>query len=223
MVQQVKSRTQRRMEKKQAVLLVVLLFGISLVSFFLGIMVGRSGTTSAVVNTETVTKPLPVSPVLAEPSKAEPLVAAEPEPKKEVLTFYDALPKGEQPPLGSGINLPPESKTPEKSESSPGVTAPVAEVPAVPDKAVAPPVPKMAAQGAYVIQVASFKQLPDATALRDRLVKNGYAVFTQEANLAEKGVWYRVMVGPYAGSEAAGQAAEHLKIEERLAGIVKKQ
>lgn len=220
--QQVKSRSQRRMEKKQAVMLVVLLLGISLVSFFLGIMVGRSGTTPAVVTAEVATKPLPVSPTPAVPPKPESSVAIEPEVPKEPLTFYDALPKGEQPPLGSGINLPPEAQTAPESKSTEAVAS-VATAPAQPAASTAAPLPKAAPQGAYVVQVASFKQLPDATGLRDRLVRKGYTVFTQEADLAEKGVWYRVMVGPYLGSEAAGQAAEHLKIEEKLAGIIKKQ
>ncbi len=223
MVQQVKSRTQRRMEKKQAILLVVLLLGISLVSFFLGIMIGRNGPTPAVVSKETVTKPLPVAPNPPVPAKAEMPAVPEPAPKKEALTFYDALPKGEQPPLGSGINLPSEAKTSPKSEAQPGEAAPMVAAPPAPVKAAAPPLPKTVSQGAYVVQVASFKQLPDAISLRDRLVKKGYAVFTQEADLGDKGVWYRVMVGPYAGSAAAGQAAEHLEIKEKLAGIVKKQ
>ncbi|WP_432822268.1 SPOR domain-containing protein [Trichloromonas sp.] len=229
MVHQVKSRTQRRMEKKQAILLVVLLLGISLVSFFLGIMVGRSGSTPAAISTETATRPLPVAPKPLEPPKAEVLVESEPEPepapeqKKEGLTFYDALPKGEQPPLGSGINLPPEAQPVTKPESQPAAVEPVAAVPAKPVEAAAVPLPKAVPQGAYVVQVASFQQLPDATGLRDRLAKKGYAAFTQEADLGSKGVWHRVMVGPYAGSEAAGQAAEHLKLQEKLAGIVKKQ
>jgi cell division protein FtsN len=211
------------MEKKQAVLLVVLLFGISLVSFFLGIMIGRSGPTPPTATPEVITKPLPVSPKPVEPAKKETSVAAVPAPEKEPLTFYDALPKGEQPPLGSGINLPPEARGTLQPDI-PSVTVSAAgSTPAESQRASTPSLPNPAAQGGYVVQVASFKQLPDATGLRDRLEKKGYTAFTQEADLAEKGVWYRVMVGPYAGSEAAGQVAEHLKVEEKLAGIIKKQ
>ncbi len=223
MVHQVKSRTQRRMEKKQAILLVVLLLGISLVSFFLGIMIGRSGTTSVVVSQEASTKPLPVAPnppVL--PQVALP-VAPEPEPQKEVLTFYDSLPKGEQPPLGSGINLPPADKPAAKPETESAASVPVAEAPPAPVEAAVPPLPKAVSQGQYVVQVASFKQLPDAIGLRDRLVKKGYVVFTQEADLGDKGLWFRVMVGPYSDNLAAGQVAKRLETEEKLDGIVKKQ
>jgi len=109
-----------------------------------------------------------------------------------------------------------------KSEPLPAQTATTPPAVAT-ESPVPPPLPKATPQGGYVVQVASFKQLPDATGLRDRLVSKGYSVFTQEADLGEKGVWYRVMVGPYAGKDAAGQAAERLKVDEKLAGIIKKQ
>ena len=132
MVKQMQSRTQRRMEKKHAILLLVLLLGISLVSFFLGIMVGRSSSGPALAPTESVTPPLPVPPPLAETvSVVEPSSAPAPPAlpvveegaDKPALTFYEALPKGEQPPLGSGINLPPPEK-PKKPEASAAKTEP---------------------------------------------------------------------------------------------------
>ncbi len=83
--------------------------------------------------------------------------------------------------------------------------------------------PKAVAQGSYVVQVASFKDLPDAVGLRDRLSKKGYGAYIQAADLGDKGVWQRVMVGPYAGSEAVGQVVDRLKNEERLSGMLKKQ
>jgi len=259
MVKQVQSRTQRRMEKKHAILLVVLLLGISLVSFFLGIMVGRGSSGTAATPTESVTPPLPVPPPLAESlptvePPSTPVAPTVPEVEaaadKPALTFYEALPKGEQPPLGSGINLPPPEK-PKKSEDSvaktePAPLRPPPPVPPVPASAVATapevvkvgtevptptvkveatsaPLPKPVVQGTFVVQVASFKSLSDATALRERLIKKGYGAYVQEANLDDKGVWQRVMVGPYAGNEAVSQVVERLKNEERLSGMIKKQ
>jgi len=259
MVKQMQSRTQRRMEKKHAILLLVLLLGISLVSFFLGIMVGRGSSGTAAAPTESVTPPLPVPPPLAEslpvvepPSTptapAGPVV--EEGADKPALTFYEALPKGEQPPLGSGINLPPpeKAKKPEalaaKTEPAPlrppppvppvavaeapaasAVATLATEVPAPTVKVEAPPIPlpKPVIQGTFVVQAASFKALSDANVLRDRLIKKGYGAYVQEANLGDKGVWQRVMVGPYAGNEAVSQVVERLKNEERLSGMIKKQ
>jgi len=251
MVKQMQSRTQRRMEKKHAILLVVLLLGISLVSFFLGIMVGRGSSGTVASPTESVTPPLPVPPPLAEslPAAAPPSAPVPPAAPdvedgadKPALTFYEALPKGEQPPLGSGINLPPPEK-PKKSEAAVAKTEPLRPPPPVPASAVpvasevatetpastgkveaAPaPLPKPVVQGTFVVQVASFKALSDATALRDRLIKKGYGAYVQEASLGDKGLWQRVMVGPYAGSEAVSQVVERLKNEERLSGMIKKQ
>lgn len=260
MAKQMQSRTQRRMEKKHAILLVVLLLGISLVSFFLGIMVGRGSSGTAAAPTESVTPPLPVPPPLAESLPAAepppaPLASAAPVVEegaedKPALTFYEALPKGEQPPLGSGINLPPPEKPKEpealaaRQEPAPLRPPPPVPLVAVPDapaasavttvateppaptvKVEAPPtpLPKPVAQGTFVVQVASFKALSDATALRERLVKKGYGAYVQEASLGDKGVWQRVMVGPYAGNEAVSQVVERLKNEERLSGMIKKQ
>lgn len=258
MVKQMQSRTQRRMEKKHAILLVVLLLGISLISFFLGIMVGRGSSGTVAAPTESVTPHLLVPPPLAESLPAvapssEPAVPAMPVVEdgadKPALTFYEALPKGEQPPLGSGINLPPPEK-PKKPQTSADKTepsplrppppvppVPVSTVPAVSEtakvvaeasapavkvEATSAPLPKPVVQGTFVVQVASFKALSDATALRDRLIKKGYGAYVQEANLGEKGVWQRVMVGPYAGNEAVSQVVERLKNEERLSGMIKK-
>ncbi|MDY0267959.1 SPOR domain-containing protein [Trichloromonas sp.] len=249
MVMQVQSRSQRRMEKKHAIMLVVLLLVISLISFFLGIMVGRSSSGAPSVSVESATPPLPVPPPLAEsppapetgvPAAPTVVPAVEEEPEKPTLTFYEALPKGESPPLGSGINLPPPGKTVKtdaptaKAEPHrplpPVLAAPEAEkvdvaTPAPTVKAEAPPtpLPKPVVQGTFVVQVASFKSLGDANALRDRLGKKGYGAYVQEANLGDKGVWQRVMVGPYAGNEAVTQVVERLKNEERLSGMIKKQ
>lgn len=225
MAQQVKSRTQRRMEKKQALLLVVLLFGISLVSFFLGIMVGRNSSSSVSAPPQVVTNPLPAIPVLPVPPapEPEPEPAAAAETKKDALTFYDALAKGEQTPLGSGINLPPEAKVPAvpTTTSPPPVvsTESAPQAPAVPSA----PQAKVEALGGYMVQVASFPQLPDANKVRDQLVKKGYEVVIQQADLGSRGVWSRVMVGPYPSKEAAAAAVARLLAEERLVGMIKKQ
>lgn len=220
MMQQVKSRTQRRMEKKQAILLVVLLFGIALVSFFLGILVGRSGSSPESSSGNIAATPLPVTPPAAEEvptteTTPAPTAAVEGAPEeKEPLTFYDALPEGQNPPLGSGINLPPQAKPAAKPEPP---------IPAASTATVPEPLPKSVAQGTYIVQAASFRKMSDASALRDRLTKKGYAASLQNADLGDKGVWYRVMVGPYAAKDEAAQIAARLSAEEKLSGMVKKQ
>jgi cell division septation protein DedD len=219
MSRQVVSRTQRRMEKRQALILLVLILGVSLVSFTLGVMVGRSGANNPGVTA--VSPASPRLPVAAKEEGAEPPAAVPAaERPAEKLTFYDTLPKGEQPPLGSGINLPPRKESP-KTElaASPEPVRTAEAAPAV--RKVSRPEP--APQGAYLVQAASFRGPDDAAKLRERLAGKAYAAFIEETDLKEKGVWHRVYIGPFATAEAAGRVVEKLQAEEKIAALVKKR
>lgn len=247
MVRQVATRSQRRTEKRQAVVLLALVLTVALVSFALGVMVGRSASPSAVAAAVPPPPRLPVAPPA--PAAAAPLG----ERPAEGLTFYDALPKGEQSPLGSGINLPPARETAptaavasgepakpaaggDETTGAKGTDGTDAEAPlpaktAVPTpvpatkpaaKAVSPVVPAPAA-GGYLVQAAAFRRSEDARALQTKLGKKGYAVFTEEAQLGEKGVWFRVYVGPYATAGAADAAVSRLKAEEKLSALVRRR
>jgi DedD protein len=235
MAPQVVSRTQRRMKKKQALILLGLILAVALVSFSLGILVGRNGsrgTSPAPTRVPAATR-LPVAPTQPTAGSAP---AAAPAAGQDKLTFYDTLPKGKQPPLGSGINLPPKS-SPQGSPSVPAaadsgasatppapraVTQPAPPLPAAketPQRAA----PTAAAAGAYLVQVASFQKAGDARALKKRLAAKGYPTFTRQADLGHKGIWHRVFVGPYTDSAAASRAVKRLKAEEKLSAIVKKR
>lgn len=66
--------------------------------------------------------------------------------------------------------------------------------------------PTVAAQ--YIVQVASFSRRSDADTLRAQLILEGLtSAHITQADLGERGVFHRVMVGPVSGSrEAAGVA-----------------
>ncbi len=51
--------------------------------------------------------------------------------------------------------------------------------------------------GSYYLQVGSFRNSADADKLKARLALLGIIASVQSANLPEKGVWYRVRVGPF--------------------------
>lgn len=229
MAQQTRTRTQRRMEKKQAILLLLVLLVASLVSFSLGVMVGKRQPNRGVV--ETVMAPVPVRAV--PPAHAPAGQTGEPGNKAEKLTFYETLPKGSQA-LGSGINLPPE-RAAESEKATPATTATVNPV----KKEVVPPrqdtiekqvtkvspaesVPKAASVGDYVVQVASFQKAEAALDMSTKLSGKGYAAFVQQADLGAKGIWHRVNCGPYADREAAGKVIAQLRDKEKLNGLVKK-
>jgi cell division septation protein DedD len=221
MNRQVVSRTQRRMEKRQALILLVLILGVSLVSFTLGVMVGRSGSHDS--GATAVSPAAPRLPVAAKGEGGEitpPAPAAE--RPAENLTFYDTLPKGEQPPLGSGINLPPRLTSKMEQEKPAAPSEPVRKADPAPAVKEASR-PQASPEGAYVVQAASFRGSEDALKLKERLSGKAYAAYTEQADLKEKGIWHRVYVGPFATAEAAGRVVEKLQAEEKLAALVKKR
>lgn len=121
-----KTRTQRRMEKRQAVILLILVLAVSLASFILGVIVGRRGAERDMALKLRQTEKVLVAqtPVAAEQAAPEKTVEVKNESpmgdeKQETdtrLSFYDDLSK-DNAPLGSGINLAPV-------EEQKGATAP---------------------------------------------------------------------------------------------------
>lgn len=228
MSRQVVSRSQRRLEKKQTLVLVVLGLVIALVSYGLGVMVGRSGGDNIVQEDLTSSERIAIAvpETDAASASAQPAdEAADPE-----LTFYDTLADGKQPPMGSGINLPaqtaeaPSAPVDVLQDSTPqAVTAtvkpaPVASKPKPKPRPVATTnvkpasVPKeVTAGGGYVLQVASVQKVEGARDFRDRLSKNGYSAYVEKVDLGSKGIWHRVYVGPFADRDAADGAASTLK------------
>lgn len=230
-----KTRSERRMERKQAGLLLVTMLAVSLVSFSLGVMVGKSGSpqTTSVSTVPAASESVVVGkqqPGSAGES-AEKKAATEDDEQKAPLTFFDTLPKSDEPPLGSGINRAPaetERADPQKeleaaldearqkSEQAPasGTAREVQQVEAEAPQAASD------AEGRFVVQVGSFRASADARALKERLVQKGFAAFIEQADLGEKGVWHRVRVGPFAEAESARSTVDLLKAQEKIDGFV---
>ena len=234
----VTSRTQRRFERRQRLVMLILVAAVTVASFFLGVMVGERGR----------------APGSGGPADAayQPAVQVAPPPlpsslytAPQKLTFYDDLPKGNAAPLGSGINLP---KTSYVSQPPP---APLPPPTAAPTTAAAPPVqepvqaqaqasaakppapaakppvqaiaaPKVAPTGSFVIQVASTKDQAEAKRLVASLKAKGFTVATERADLGAKGIWYRVVAGPYGDQVAAEKAAAQLK-KQKFSAMVRKR
>jgi len=240
MVRQLATRSQRRLEKKQTGILLALVLVVFLVSFALGVLVGRSSVRPVVAVASPQAVRLPVAEVVPPPTAAAPATGERP---ADSLTFYDSLPKGGQAPLGSGINLRPArvpatpAAAPAPAESAkPSAAAPATavatsmpaktNVQALPPAKAAAPVAKAAAPvaaGGYLVQAAAFRGSEDARRLQAKLVRKGYAAFTEEAQLGAKGVWHRVYVGPFATAGAADAVVSRLKAEERLTALVRKR
>lgn len=230
MVQPMVTRTQRRVERKQIILVAVLAVALAGVSFALGVMYGQRGLDRVMISMADERPSLPRAVQVAPPPLPT-SQATTTEPGN--LTFYENLPKGNQAPLGSGINHPPELKKVVK-QPEPAVTA--APAPVAPASSAAPakateisplPTPDVLATpvtragGAFVVQVASFRLKEDATKLIKRLESYPLRPFVESADLGQKGVWYRVLAGPFATRDDADRAVVLLQEKEKLSAIVK--
>jgi cell division septation protein DedD len=234
----VASRTQRRFERRQRLVMLILVAAVTAASFFLGVMVGERGRGPGSGGPDDLAYQPAVQ--IAPPPLPTGQYAA---PQK--LTFYDDLPKGNAAPLGSGINLPktsysspPPTTTPSPPPTTtpppPTDSAPAAATPPAPAQAAKPPAPaakppatattapKAAAGGSFVIQVASTKDQAEAKRLVDRLKAKGFAATAERADLGAKGIWYRVVAGPYGDQVAAEKAAAQLK-KQKFSAMVRKR
>ncbi|MFK5926557.1 MAG: SPOR domain-containing protein [Desulfuromusa sp.] len=246
-----KTRIQRRMEKRQAVILLVLVLVVSLASFTLGVVVGRRGAERDLAQklqpTERVLVTHAPAPVVSPPSVPEvekeiEIPAVEPVSETTKLTFYDDLAK-DTVPLGSGINLAPVEKKAAEIVVQPPIDLPdqpivkkgVKDIAAV----VAPAtqneptavisnspgseLPKVVVNGSHAVQIGSFGAAGDAMALKQKMVDKHYPAFVVEADLGKKGLWYRVRIGPYQGATAATTAQKLLEKKEQIKGFITRQ
>lgn len=74
--------------------------------------------------------------------------------------------------------------------------------------------------GAYAIQVAAFKSRNDAEHMKGALTLKGFNVRVIAINHVHRGLWYRVLVGPYANRLLATKAQSDLVRTEHLKGMI---
>lgn len=239
------------MEKRQAVILLVLVLVVSLASFTLGVIIGRRGAerdlaqkmqqAEKVLVAQATVPAVSALTVPATENVIE-IKPAEPISKETKLSFYDDLAK-ETVPLGSGINL-----APAKEQGATNVVQPPIDLPnqpivkketkdivtvsekkvenkpvAIVSKQATSEMPKVVSGGSHAVQIGSFGTVGDAMALKQKMLGKDYPVFVVEADLGKKGLWYRVRIGPYADSTAAKLAQKLLEEKEQLKGFVSRQ
>ena len=238
-----KTRTQRRMEKRQAVILLVLVLAVSLASFTLGVIVGRRGAERDLARKMSQTEKVLVAQVPEVPTAVPPTAKTAPETpaeqpvqKEQKLSFYDDLGK-ETVPLGSGINLPPAvEKAPEEvqppidlpeqkivKKTTEEAVAKSADVAPETQSVEATGMPKVVADGSHAVQIGSFGTAGDAISLKKKMLAKGYPAFVAEADLGKKGLWYRVRIGPYVDATAAKTAQSLLEKKEKIKGFISRQ
>lgn len=227
----VASRTQRRMERRQRLLMLVLVAAVVSASFFLGVMVGERSATSAL--SRQLEGGYPASVEVAPPPPAVSQLAG-----SQRMTFFDDLPKGNAAPLGSGINLPRsgypaaapvtappvDSAPPPAPRAEPAAAVPAAKapLPAAPAKTTSTVPSPAKTSGGYILQVSSTKSQADAQRLADKLKGKGFGAYTERVDLGSRGIWYRVVAGSYADRAAADKAAASLRKQGVAADIRRK-
>ena len=80
--------------------------------------------------------------------------------------------------------------------------------------------PDASAAGGYYVQAASFRDANVAAGMQRKLRAAGFASRIQRADVAGRGTWYRLQVGPYASREAADNARIELGKKLHMHGIV---
>ncbi len=122
---------------------------------------------------------------------------------KPRFEFYKILPSGQEPS--------PSSKSPEGHSAADGDKMPV-------DESAPTPAP---VTSSFYLQAGSFQKSVDADNLKAKLALMGLDTSVQEANIPEKGVVYRVRVGPFAKPEEMNRARNQLSQSGIQANVVK--
>jgi len=239
------------LDTRQIVFLIAGYCFLCVLVFALGVVVGRATSQpETVAEAEAPAPRLPrEQPAKGRPeistSGRIPLLPAA-EPKNQVgqgpeLAFSPTLPasdvtsKGESLPATTPLR-PKAAPTPEpalSSEPPPGATMAeekrdpeprrLAGTPETKPKAPTATRVSLGQGGDYTIQVGSSRNLEQASELKGRLSKKGYAAYVQSVDLSDKGTWHRVRVGTYRDKEGAERVANDLRSQESLPATVVKR
>lgn len=136
----------------------------------------------------------------------------ESKPENGGITFYSTLtePRKNVPAVGPTLQM--------EETSTPVGTKPAA--PPVSGSGIRHSVP---AKGSLMLQVASYKDRVNARKLLQELSSEGYAGTVVQADLGQRGVWFRVRVGPYTTGKEAEGVLQKLREERKLKGYIVKQ
>lgn len=173
-------------------------------------------------------------PTTAAKSTSSPIVISPPPAATKPAPAVVAAAKPEAPaPKPAPIVEKPAAKPIVVAEKPAPKPAPVVAQPAAPETASAPPAPLVAApkpaaaapkaeaatsSGAYELQIGAYKSQDEADAAwKAYKFKHpsaaGYSEDVHKADLGDKGVWYRLRIGPFSDKAAASDACDKLKAD----------
>lgn len=185
----------------------------------------------------------------AKPAQEEPLSAVEEKPR---FDFYKILPGIDEPEIDQAsrkvderpVQPPVSAKIPESSQKPVEIVRQPAPYPNIsstetPRQAAAiqprsipvepiqqpvtPQIKSPPAKEKFFLQAGSFRKNDDAENLKARLALLGILASVQPIDLAEKGTWYRVRVGPFTKKEDVDETSASLKENGIVAQFIKTQ
>lgn len=220
-LREIKNRYEFQLENRQLVLIFAGMVLILILAFILGILFGRGFSSSdesqAASVMEVPVKAVPAAVEVAKKSeiKEESLkTGKDDKDREELMKRLDA----EKVPTA----LPEESEDkdaekavepkPETVKAEPPESPKPTEATEKKDDGTALPA---SSTGPYTIQLASFREKPEAEALVAKLKKDKYPAYIIEADLGPKGMWYRVRVGHYPDMSLAEKALKIIQSREK--------
>ncbi len=165
--------------------------------------------------------PAPVKMVQAAPAPKQQVqapVAAKPTPAPVKIAQAAPPPVATKPPAQLGRVHPAPEAPPVVKPAAP---KPVAAVPANPvaSAAAKPAAVKPVAGGSYLLQIGAYKSEAEAMAAwktyegKHAALLSGFSPDVQKADLAEKGVWYRLRIASFSDKDAAMALCDRLKAQ----------
>jgi len=172
-----------------------------------------------VVKAEAPPAPKP-APAKIEPAPVKPAPAKTETPPKSVAALIQQANSEPVTPAPAPKAPPPAAKpapAPAQATGAPRSLTPPQQVAAnAPAKLAAP---AAAASGSYMLQIGAFKSQAEAAAAwktyqgKHAALLSGYSDNVQQADLGEKGTWYRLRIGGFADKEVATALCDRLKAD----------
>lgn len=161
--------------------------------------------TTATPTVPTANTPLPLPGVAPVPSTTTPSAEG------AVLVGGAATPPGALRLAATGFGAPPPGAAPVQ-----GLTGPVGMPPATGEAPV-----QAGSDGAFTVQVSSFRSATAAQAFAQRLRERGHHAFVAQPATAPNGVvWHRVRIGPFTTQREAGTYRASFEARERMPTLI---
>ena len=165
-------------------------------------------------------EPAPAKPAPARIEAAKPAPAKTEAPPKSVAALIQQA-NSEAPKPAPAPKVPPPAAKPAVAPAAQATGAPRSLAPPAQVAVAAPakPAAPAAASGSYMLQIGAFKSQAEAAAAwktyqaKHAALLSGYSDNVQQADLGERGTWYRLRIGSFADKEVATALCDRLKAD----------